>query len=222
MQPQFWKDRWAEGKIGFHEGKPNHFLAQFRAHLAGTRVLVPLCGKTEDLAFLAAQGHQVVGIELVEDAVAAFFAEHDVTPAIERRGDLAIYMAGDIRILAGDLFSVQPADVGTIDSIYDRAALIALPSDLRPRYVAHLRSLVAPATPALLVTLEYPQDLMPGPPFSVPEAEVRALYGQVAYLAEGDVRSGRAGELGVARERCYLVQLCPAMGTLSTYATCDR
>lgn len=205
MQPQFWKDRWAENKIGFHEGKPNNFLTEFLAQL-GSRVLVPFCGKSEDLAFLAAHDHHVVGIELVEDAVRAFFAEHAATPTIERRGDLAIYTAGSIRVIAGDLFAVSPADVGPIDAIYDRAALVALPPELRPRYVAHLRTL-APAATGLLVTIEYPQELMSGPPHSVPEPEVRSLYSTVEPLAEGELRSGRVADLGVGRERCYRIAL---------------
>lgn len=211
MQPEFWRERWAENKIGFHEGKPNNFLAQFLAHLPGHRVLVPLCGKAEDLAFLAAQGRHVVGIELVEDAVRAFFSEHGATPTIERRGDLAIYTAAEIQVIAGDVFAVSRADVGAIDALYDRAALVALPPDLRPRYVSHLRTL-APAAAGLLVTIEYPQDLMSGPPFSVPQPEVHTYYPSAELLAEGELRSGRAAELGVARERCYRI----ALGPLST------
>lgn len=209
MEPQFWKDRWAENKIGFHEGKPNSFLAQHLDTLRGPRVLVPLCGKSEDLAFLAASGRSVVGIELVEDAVAAFFVEHGVTPAIERRGPLAVYTADQITLIAGDFFAVSRADIGPVDAVYDRAALIALPADLRPRYIAHLRSLVGAPSPVLLVTIEYPQDLMAGPPFSVVESEVRGYYPSATLLGEAAVQSGRAGELGVARERAYA-------GTVST------
>lgn len=201
MEPSFWKERWREGKIGFHEGAPNAFLQQFADHLKGQRVLVPLSGKSEDLAYLAAQGHSVVGIELAEDAVRAFFVEHDLKPTINGNA----YTAGPITIIASDLFAVT--DVGPIDAIYDRAALIALPPDLRPRYIAHLKTLVPPKTPGLLITLEYPQDRMAGPPFSVPEAEVRTHYSRVEALAQRPAKGGRAGELGVAVEHCYDVIL---------------
>jgi len=208
MEPQFWRDRWAENKIAFHEGKPNSFLAEHLDRLGGTRVLVPLCGKSEDLAFLAAHGRSVIGIELVEDAVAAFFSEHDATPTIERRGSLALYTSGPIQILAGDFFATTPADVGPIDALYDRAALVALPPDLRPRYIAHLRTLVGAApVPVLLVAIEYPQHLMPGPPFSVPEPEVRTYYPSATLLGDEPLQSGRAAELGTARERSYLATL---------------
>lgn len=205
MNPDSWFASWREGRIGFHEGAPNTFLACHEARLAGLhRVLVPLCGKAEDLAFLASRGHEVIGVELVEDAVRAFFAEHDLTPAITRRGGLAVYTAGAITVLAGDVFTVTRTDVGTIDAVYDRAALIALPPDVRPRYVAHLRMLIPAGTPGLLVTLEYPQDQMTGPPFAVPEPEVRALYARAELLDERAATGGRLATAGfAARERCF-------------------
>ena len=207
MQPQFWRDRWAEGKIAFHEGKANSFLVDHATHLAGKTVLVPLCGKTEDLTFLAAHDHTVIGIELVEDAVRAFFSEHDLSPHIEQRGPLAVYTAGAITIFAADLFAVAREDIGPIDALYDRAALVALPADLRIRYIAHLRTLLTAETPGLLVTLEYPQDQMEGPPFSVPDAEVRSHYPRATQLAERPATGGRVGALETAVERCYRVEL---------------
>ena len=207
MQPQFWFDAWRAGKINFHEGKPSSYLADHVTRITGTSVLVPLCGKTEDLAFLAAHNHTVVGIELVEDAVAAFFSEHALSPHIERRGALAVYSSGPIKIITGDLFTVAREDIGPIDALYDRAALVALPADLRVRYIAHLRTLLAAATPGLLVTLDYPQDQMEGPPFSVPDAEVRSHYRRATQLTERPATGGRVGALGTAVERCYHVEL---------------
>lgn len=206
MEPAFWRSRWREGSIGFHEGAPNTYLTTFLGELPGTRVLVPLCGKTEDLAYLAAHGREVIGIELVEDAVRAFFAEHAVTPTITQRGALTQYTAGAITILAGDVFAVTRDDVGTIDAIYDRAALVALPPELRERYVAHLGELAGAGTPVLLVTLAYPQERMEGPPFSVPDAEVRERYDAAVQLAERPAVGGRPGDAG-ATERCYRAAL---------------
>lgn len=208
MEPTFWIDRWREGRIGFHEGAPNALLAKHHPRLVGPRVLVPLCGKAEDLAFLAHHGHEVIGIELVEDAVRAFFAEHALTPEVRRQGATTAYTADAITILAGDFFAVEPADVGAIDEIYDRAALIALPPPMRRRYVEHLRTLAPAGTPVLLVTLEYPQDAAEGPPFSVPEDEVRALYASAMLVDDRAATGGRLAERGIpARERCYLATL---------------
>ena len=206
MDASFWRSRWQEGRIGFHEGRPNGFLERHLGRLgARRRVLVPLCGKAEDLAFLAGAGHEVIGVELVEDAVRAFFAEHAATPSVTPRGGLTEYRAGAITILAGDVFATTPALVGAVDALYDRAALIALPAPMRARYVPHVRSLLAPGSPALCVTLEYDQARMDGPPFAVLEDELRALWlGARVELLEEQVAGGRiAAEGVVARERCF-------------------
>lgn len=207
----FWSDRWKAGQIGFHEGRPNAFLERHAGHLgSGRRVLVPLCGKAVDVAYLASQGHDVVGVELIEDAVAAFFRDHGLTPTVARDEAFVRYQAGTITLLAGDVFATTPGVLGPIDALYDRAALIALPPELRERYVEHLRSMLAPGTPGLLVTLEYPQELMSGPPFAVTDDEVRRLYAGAAVDLAGETsattpRLQAAGATAV--ERCYTLRL---------------
>lgn len=211
MEPDFWNARWREGRIGFHEGRPNEHLARHIARLgAGRRVLVPLCGKAEDLAWLAAQGHEVVGVELVEDAVRAFFAEHGLTPTVTPRGAHVEYRAGAVTVFAGDFFATTREMLGPLDALYDRAALIALPPAMRARYAAHLLSLLPQGAPGLVITLEYPQEAMPGPPFSVPEAELRAHYlgHGLEHLGDTADQTPRAKELGVSMvERCWAVQV---------------
>lgn len=208
MNTEFWFERWKEGRIGFHEGRTNALLAEHANALEGRRrVLVPLCGKSEDLAFLAARGHEVVGVELVEDAVAAFFAEHDLVASVEKRGDLTFYRAEAFTLIVGDVFDVTPNDVGDIDALYDRAALIALPEPTRRRYVAHLRRLVASGAAGLVVTFEYPQELMQGPPFSVSEAELRALYAGLEVDAVGEQASENFAAQGIdARSRAFVIR----------------
>ncbi len=205
-----WHSRWSEGRIGFHEGRPNTFLQRNTARLGGAqRVFVPLCGKAEDLVFLAAQGHQVIGVELVEDAVRAFFAEHRLTPTVSARGPFTEYQAGAVTLLSGDFFACTSALLGGVTALYDRAALIALPDDLRRRYVAHLRALMPAGSPGLVITVEYPQAEMSGPPFSVSEAELRALYAGLTLerLEVGQAEGGRLGAMGErARECCFSVR----------------
>jgi thiopurine S-methyltransferase len=203
----FWRSRWQEGRTRFHEGRPNSYLTKHADWLRTCRrILVPLCGKTEDLAFLAGRGHEVVGVELVEDAVRQFFVAHQTTPSIEVGDGFAIYSAGAITIAAGDFFATTTAIVGPIDGIYDRAALIALPPELRARYVPHLRAIAPRAARELLITLEYPAGSYEGPPFSVDEQEVRASFASadVQLIDEGPDPDARGG--GTWIERCYTLR----------------
>jgi len=209
MEPAFWRSRWAEHKIGFHEGHPNAFLEAHINRLDGRyRALVPLCGKTEDLAFLAASGHAVVGVELVEDAVVEFFAEHALEPKIERRDGVAIYTAHELTLIAGDWFTVTPELIGPIDCVYDRAALIALPREVRTRYVDHLKTLIPSGTYGLVITIDYAEGAWPGPPFNVTNDDVRAYYKTVELLGESTNVSGSIASAGIsATNRCYSVQI---------------
>ncbi|MDT4839247.1 Thiopurine S-methyltransferase [compost metagenome] len=176
MDEQFWQARWAENQIGFHQRETNPYLERYWPQLGlprGCQVLVPLCGKTLDMAWLAGQGHRVLGVELAERAVEDFFAEQGLTPSIAREGALRRYSAGAIEILQGDFFAVTAADVADCRALYDRAALIALPPAMRDDYVAHLERILPSPCDGLLVTLDYQQARLDGPPFSVSEAEVR-------------------------------------------------
>lgn len=210
MEADFWKQRWAEGKIGFHQGVANEYLVAHGSRLSG-RVLVPCCGKTEDLAYLASRGHEVLGVELVEEAVAAFFREHDITPEVDEPwGDSThrAYRHGSITVIAGDWFSVTRDMIGAIDSVYDRAALVAMPPDMRIAYVAKLRELVAKGTPELLVTDTYDESKFQGPPFSVEDSEVRAHFSSVEQLTEKPLLGGRLGDANIgAIERSYAVTI---------------
>lgn len=210
MERQFWLDRWASGQIGFHEGHPNAFLARHAAHLGPPgRVLVPLCGKAEDLGWLAAQGHSVLGVELSEQAARAYFAEHDLVPAVTTRGAFTALSADRVTILVGDVFDLAPADVAEVTAFYDRAALIALQPAQRVRYVALLRKLL-PGCNGLLVTFEYDQKLMDPPPHAVHEPEVRKLYAgvRVAEIDDEPAPNPRLAALGqVGHARCFALTL---------------
>jgi thiopurine S-methyltransferase len=204
----FWFDRWREGQIGFHEGKPNASLANAIGELGtAKRVLVPLCGKAEDLAFLASRGHTVIGCELVEDAVKQFFAEHGWTPQVTRHANHVQYTHGSISVFAGDFFAVDTALIGgPCTALYDRAALVALPPELRPRYAQHEKSLLVEHAPMVLVNFEYDQSLMKGPPFSVREAEVREIYQPASMKLVEEAPDTRRPELS-AMNRCWSITL---------------
>lgn len=180
MQADFWQERWQRNQIGFHQAGVNPYLQRHWPSLGvapGAQVLVPLCGKSLDLAWLAGQGVRVLGVELAEKAVQAFFHEQGLAPSVQAHGTFTRYQAGEVELWCGDFFALTAADVAGCTALYDRAALIALPPDMRRRYVQHLTAILPKGCAGLLVTLDYDQDVLPGPPFAVPDAEVQALWG---------------------------------------------
>ncbi|QXI04602.1 thiopurine S-methyltransferase [Pseudomonas tensinigenes] len=212
MQPEFWHKKWASGQIGFHLPEVNPYLQRHWAAPASARVLVPLCGKSLDLAWLAGRGHRVLGIELSEKAVENFFSEHQVQPQISEKGAFKVYRSDAFELWCGDFFALTASDVADCTALYDRAALIALPAPMRERYAAHLQQILPQGVQGLLITLDYNQAQMPGPPFAVGDDEVQRLLGgvwQVEVLEEQDVlsESGKFLQAGVTRleERVYRV-----------------
>ncbi len=177
MDESYWHRRWREGQIGFHADAPNPWLVAHVGALerGARRVLVPLCGKSIDLAFLAAHGFEVVGVELVAEAAEAFFAESGLSVTRARRGDAVSLQGHGIEIVVADFLALAPDALGSFDAFYDRAALIALPEAMREHYAVALTRMLRAEATGLVVTLEHagPSD---EPPFSVPPAEVAALY----------------------------------------------
>jgi thiopurine S-methyltransferase len=174
-----WLQRWREGTIGFHQATPSPMLVEFWAALdvpSNARVFVPLAGKTVDMPWLAARGFRVFGVELSPLAVDQFFAEQGLVPKVSHVPAGTLSRAGAIDLLCGDVFALTAADLADCDAVFDRAALIALPADLRERYVREVYSKLPTGCIGLLITLEYPPHEKQGPPFTVPESEVRALF----------------------------------------------
>lgn len=198
MEATFWHERWEAQDIGFHLGAPNELLVSHFKTLAvppGGRVFVPLCGKTRDIHWLLAQGYRVAGAELSPLAVAQLFEELEIAPSIESRGALTHYSGADIDIFVGDIFELSAELLGAVDAIYDRAALVALPDDIRSKYRSHLLTISANAR-QLLLTLEYDTDLLAGPPFSIVAEDVRAYYGDVYEIVALGSRHDGAGLKG--------------------------
>ena len=188
MESKFWQQRWQEGRIGFHKSDVNPELIKYFSNIAlpiGSRVLVPLCGKSVDMVWLACAGSDVVGIELVESAVQAFFAEQNITPTITEltsaadKSTLKRYqgqLAGQtITLWAADIFALSTIDIADINAVYDRAALIALPANMRADYSRHIVKLSNNA-PQLLITLNYDQNKKDGPPFSITQQQLHQYY----------------------------------------------
>lgn len=179
MDAAFWHQKWEANEIGFHEGEANRLLVKYFNALSlaeGRRVFVPLCGKTLDIAWLLSNGFRVAGAELVESAIEQLFSDLGIEPEISEVGEVKRYSAKNIDIFVGDIFAVSSEILGSVDAIYDRAALVALPEEIRRRYTGHLME-ISDRTPQLLLTFEYDQSVMDGPPFSISNEEVIQHYG---------------------------------------------
>jgi thiopurine S-methyltransferase len=216
VEADFWHDRWEKNLTGFHLDEVNPYLKEYWPTLnikASARVFVPLSGKTRDLIWLAEQGHEVVAIELSLLAVTAFFAENNLIPEKHEIEGLQYWQSGKITLFCGDFFALTTDILGHVDAVYDRASLVALPLAMRQVYAQKLAEL-CPEVPKLLVTLEYDQSKMDGPPFSVTAEEVSALYQadyQVKQLKSQDVLEnyGKFREKGIdcMNENVYLLEI---------------
>lgn len=183
MQVDYWQAKWKAGQIGFHEDAVNpQLIAHSACFESPGRVLVPLCGKSRDLWWLAEQGHDVVGVELATEAATQFFAEACVTPQKEQLGTHTRYQHGRVQYWQGDFFALDTASLGTFNYWYDRAALIAMPAAMRETYVRHLCGLLHRDARGLLITLDYDQEAMTGPPFSVSAADVAGYFADAARV----------------------------------------
>ncbi len=196
MKPEFWRQAWAEGRTGFHQQRINHWLQSHWAQVKapeGAPVFVPLSGRSMDMLWLREQGHEIVGVELSENACRGFFADLGLVPDEAKEGDFLVLSAQGFTLYVGNLFALpETLDLG---AVYDRASIIALPHAIRSAYVRKLARVLPPGAPGLMVTLEYPQQERNGPPFSVPEAWLdtwmspwfgRQLLGIRDRLGEGD------------------------------------
>jgi thiopurine S-methyltransferase len=183
-----WLERWHEGRIGWHEEDGNASLKKYwRA--SGCRVLVPMCGKTPDLVWLAEQDNEVVGVELSRVAVEAFFDEQGLGCDVED-GDIPVYRARElpIAIHCGDLFELQDL---ACNAHYDRGALVATAADRRPAYARQVNRLLEPMPEQLIIVLEYDDTLAEGPPFSVPADEVLGYWSELVCVeAYDDIATG--------------------------------
>lgn len=179
MEPDFWQQRWTEGRIGFHQDRPTPLMLKHWPSLGiapGSRVFVPLAGKSIDMIWFAAQGYRVLGVELAQLAVEQFFAENGLVPERRESRHGVHYQSQGIELICGDAFALDAQVLADCAAVFDRAALIALPPPLRERYIGELYARLPAGCRGLLITLEYPPHEKAGPPFAVDEAEVRRLY----------------------------------------------
>lgn len=210
MEHSFWHQRWEENRIGFHESKVNPLLVSHVGELSlakGRRIFLPLCGKTLDISWLLSKGYRVVGAELSQLAIEQLFTELGAQPEISKVGELEQWSANNIDIFVGDIFRLSKKILGPVDAVYDRAALVALPEEMRNRYAAHLMEITGKAQ-QLVICYYYDQRLMEGPPFSVSDEEVQRHYADhydLRLLASAHA-TGKLAEQCAAKENVWLLK----------------
>lgn len=215
MKKEFWLERWERAEIGFHQDEINPYLRRFWPEVKAKRggeVFVPLCGKSEDMVWLRQRGSFVLGVELSPLAVKDFFREQGMSPERVSGGGFDNHIADGICLACGDFFDLRKEDMAQVSAVYDRASLVALPPEMRERYARHLASILPRGTRILLLTYDYSQAEMQGPPFAVSVQEVEELYGKYAeirLLAQEDALSPRFKQRGVSKieENIFLLTL---------------
>lgn len=199
MELSFWQSKWREGQIGFHRDEVHPDLLLHGHHLLdGAGVLVPLCGKSVDLVWLA-ERRPVVGVELSELAVDQLVEEQELSATRDRVGPYQRVRAGDLTVLQGDMFALSADHLPSpVDRVWDRAALVALDPPRRRRYAATVRALLPAGARLLVNTFTYDKAVMDGPPHSVAPSEVAELYpgATITTLDERDELTPRFAELG--------------------------
>jgi thiopurine S-methyltransferase len=216
MDKAFWQERWQRGDTAFHQPHIHDQLKRLwpAAEVEkGSTVFVPLAGKSRDMVWLADQGHKIIGVELSEIAVADFFAEQALTPERKNAGRFEISMRDPYTLLRGDIFDLDASTLQDVAAVYDRAALVAFPPDLQPKYAAKLMEVVPPQAKIFLVSLDYPKDEIPGPPFATSRDDVHVLFGaafsiELLESRDGLVASDNLQKRGVTRldETAYLLR----------------
>ncbi len=179
MEKEFWQEKWQADEIGFHQDQVHPLLKKHLFKIrAGEnkRVFVPLCGKSRDMLYWANHGYKVVGLELSAIAAEAFYQENGLSFAQSEIDQFQLFSNTEIEILCGDFFTVSRAQLGGVSSVFDRAALIALPAPMRQGYVEKMKTLLQAGTEILLIALEYEKNLVNAPPFSIADEEIFELY----------------------------------------------
>lgn len=210
MKPDFWLQRWTDQQIGFHEDKPNPILVRHFHRLKlpqGSHVFIPLCGKTLDISWFLSQGFRVSGVELSQIAIDQLFSELGQVPEKAELEHFQHYHIPNLDVYVGDFFDLSADELGVVDAVYDRAALVAMPNKMRTQYSEHLTH-ISDKAPQILICLEYNQAEMKGPPFSITQAEVERHYGltyTLEMLETAQVPGGLKGQCE-ARETGWLLK----------------
>ncbi len=174
-----WLKFWENNETNWHGDKITQELVEYFELFElepRDKLFVPLCGKSLDMLYIMNQGFSVVGVEISEIGVRQFFSENNLAYKITKVDDFDLYSTENLEIYCGDFFALTSKHLNNVKSVFDRKSLIALEPEVRQKYVKHLNDIISLGARILLVTLQYPQYQMSGPPFSVDKSEVESLF----------------------------------------------
>jgi thiopurine S-methyltransferase len=201
---EFWRRHWECGGGAFTREEGGGLVSTVWPSFGlrpGSRVLVPLAGRSPDMAWLASQGFDVVGVEISPIPCATFFAERGIAAETVKAGPFTCWQGGGVTMLQGDFFDLD----GSFAAALDRGALVSFPPADRPRYAEHLRSRLDAGAPVLLVTVEYDPARRSGPPFPVFPDEIQRLWSGAVEHARWRSRRPRWESIGGAETVVWTV-----------------
>lgn len=187
MKHEFWREKWQAQQIGFHRSEANDALLSHAKKVlpARSRVLVPLCGMTLDMDWLIAEGYSVVGVEFVPEAIDGLKQRWGAPQASNKHGDLWVHRWSEqCTIVQGDFFQFSDLGLESVDGVWDRAAIVALDPSTRGAYRDVLSASLTSNGVILMRTFAYDQAKMSGPPFSVDERTIHALFPTADWRVE--------------------------------------
>lgn len=190
MDREFWIEKWKSKAIGFHYDGVNPVLENFYKEMklqAGDKVFIPLCGKSGDIFWLMQKEVEVVGVELSEMAIVEFFTERKLDYQVKDQNDFKIYKSNNLTIYCGDLFNLTSIYSEKFDAVYDRAAFVAMPKNMRNDYLMAIKKFVSVNSRILLQTLSYGSSEFQGPPFSVNINEYESVLEKTFTLMDESI-----------------------------------
>lgn len=163
MEKVFWQEKWDSDQIGFHQSDYNPSMLKYFTKYSNQNkhVLIPLAGKSKDIIWFLNNGFKVTAIEIIPKAVEDFFKENNLD--YEKNGNT--YTLNNLTFIVGDILKDIP--LIEFDFIYDRASLIALPSETRLKLVEIYKDLINKCTKLYSIFINYDQTQMNGPPFAI-------------------------------------------------------
>lgn len=176
QEDKFWHQAWEDGRTRFHLSEYNTNLVKFFPSYSFKQknsCLVPLCGKTLDMHFLADHFENVVGVDIVKMPLEQFFSDHQINSHEEPKNKSI--NGRNITLYERDFLNDNLAELKQFDFIYDRASLVAIEPKLRPKYVQQIKNFFHQDTILHLATFER-EIHGGGPPYDLTPDEVREYF----------------------------------------------